>query len=61
VRGWRRQHNRELHNLYASPNISRHQATKDEIGRACDTHGRDEKCIQSFGCKTFREEATWKT
>jgi len=24
--------------------------------RACSTHGRDEKCIQHFGYKTWREK-----
>jgi hypothetical protein len=31
---------------------------KDEMGGACSTHGRDEKCIQYFGWKTWREETT---
>jgi hypothetical protein len=25
---------------------------KDEMGRACSTHGRDEKCVQNSGWKT---------
>jgi len=27
-------------------------------GRACSTYGRDEKCIQDFGWKIWREETT---
>jgi hypothetical protein len=49
--GWRRLHSEELHNLYASPNIIK--VTKSRtMGRACSTHGRDEKYIQDFGQKT---------
>jgi hypothetical protein len=44
--GWRRLHNDEHHNLYASPNIIRVIIIKeDEIGRSCSMHGRDVKCI----------------
>jgi hypothetical protein len=25
---------------------------EDELGRACSTHGRDEKCVQNIGRKT---------
>jgi len=35
--------------------------TKTEIGVACSTHGRDEKCIQYFGWKSWRHEITRKT
>jgi hypothetical protein len=32
------------------------------MDRTCNTHGRDEKCIWSFGWKAWREEeTTWKT
>jgi len=34
---------------------------EDTIGKAWSTYGRDEKCIQIFGCKTSREEITWKS
>jgi hypothetical protein len=29
---------------------------EDEMGGACSTHGRDEKCIQHFGTETWRED-----
>jgi hypothetical protein len=54
VRGdWRRLHNEELHNLYASPIIIimifiiiRAIKIKDKMGGACSTHGRYDKCIR---------------
>jgi hypothetical protein len=50
---WRRLHNEELHNLYTSPNIISMMLSRvGEIGGICSTHGRDEKCIQSFGRET---------
>jgi hypothetical protein len=30
------------------------------MDEAYSTYGGDEKCIQNFGWKTFREETTWK-
>jgi hypothetical protein len=29
-----------------------HQIKGDEMGGSCSTHGKDEKCVQNFGCKT---------
>jgi len=57
VEGWRRLHNEQLHNLYASGD----QIKEDEMGGSCITHGRDEKFIHYFGWKTWWEETTWKT
>jgi hypothetical protein len=34
--GWKRLHNEEIHNLYASPNII---SKEDEMGRTCGMHG----------------------
>jgi hypothetical protein len=48
--GWRRLHNEELRNLYASLNIiGVIRSKKDKIGWAHGTDGRNEKCIQYFG------------
>jgi hypothetical protein len=50
---WRRLHNEELHNLYASPNIIRgYQIKEDERDGTCSTDGKDENCITYFGWKT---------
>jgi len=47
VGGSRKLHNEELHKLFASPNII--QVIKEGVkGRACSTHGKDEKCIQNL-------------
>jgi hypothetical protein len=55
VRGWRKLHNEELHNLKASPNIVR----KIKFRRIrCAGHVLDEKCTQHFGWKTSREQVT---
>jgi hypothetical protein len=57
---WRKLHNEELHNLYSSPDIIR-QVKANEVGGACGTHGRGEKCVQGLGGKARREETTGKT
>jgi hypothetical protein len=31
------------------------------MGGACSTDGREERCIQYFGRKTYREETAWTT
>jgi hypothetical protein len=43
----RKLHNEELHNLHSSPNIVKTFISK--MGRACHTHGREQKYVQSFG------------
>jgi len=48
--GWRRLHNKELHNLHVSRNIIR--AIK---GRVMRRTGRDKKCIRNFGREIWRE------
>jgi hypothetical protein len=57
---WRRLHNEELHNLYASPIIIR----VIKSGRLIwERHvaRMGEKNIRYFCWKTGREETTWKT
>jgi hypothetical protein len=44
--------NDELHNLYYSPNIAEGIKSRMILGRACSTHGRDEKYIH-FSLKTL--------
>jgi hypothetical protein len=46
---WRRLHNEELHNLYASPDIIGVIKSRRMMWAG---YGRDEKCIQNFGWKT---------
>jgi hypothetical protein len=57
---WRKLHNEELHNLYSYPDIIR-QVKANEVGGACDRHGRGEKSVQDFGGKARRKETTGKT
>jgi len=52
---WRRLHNEELHNFYGPSNITRE--IKSSSMRWAG-HGRDEKCIENFGRKAWREETT---
>jgi hypothetical protein len=52
IAGWRKVHNEELRNLLLLAKYYNNQLTEDEMGRACDMHGKEEECIQSFGRKT---------
>jgi hypothetical protein len=38
-----------------------HDLKEVELGGACSTHGKYEKCISLFSWKTLREETTRKT
>jgi hypothetical protein len=51
-----------IHVSYASSYrlVTQGDVKEDEMGGACSSHGRDEKCIQHFGRKTWREETTRK-
>jgi hypothetical protein len=50
---WRRLHNEELNDLYSSPNIIRViKSRKNEMGGACSTYGRKERCVQDSGGET---------
>jgi hypothetical protein len=46
------------HQMYDNLND---QVKEDELGRACTMHGREDECLQGFGCKTRMEETTSKT
>jgi len=50
-----RLHNEELHNLYASRNVTRVMKSKEKKMRSYGSHGTDEKCIQNFDRKTGRD------
>jgi hypothetical protein len=56
---WRKLYSGELRNLYSSPVIIRQIKIKEnEVGRACGTHGRGEKCVQGFGGNGQRKKCT---
>jgi hypothetical protein len=57
---WRRLHNEELHNLYASPNIIRVIKSRRMRWSGHVVRMGDEKYIQYLGWNIRREEATWK-
>jgi hypothetical protein len=60
-REWRKLHNKELYDLYCSPNVPGDQIEKNEMGGACSTHRGEKSCIQGFGGETRGKKATWKT
>jgi hypothetical protein len=57
---WRRLHYEELYGLGSSPNIIR-VIKKNEMGGACVTCRRQERCVQGFGGKTWGQVITLKT
>jgi hypothetical protein len=62
LKGRRRLHNGELHNLYSSPNIFRMiKSKKDDVDGTCGTHEGGERCLQGFGWEAKREDTTGKT
>jgi len=58
VEGWRKLHNEELQNLHTSSIIIR---VIKSMRMRWPGHGRDDKCIQYFSWKTWREKTTQKT
>jgi hypothetical protein len=43
------------------PQISGKSDKANEVGGACDTHGRGEKSVKGFDGKARSKETTWKT
>jgi len=59
---WRKLHNEELNNLYSLPNIVRAiKIEKNEMGRARNAYGGEERCVQGFGGETWRKDTTGET
>jgi len=48
-------YNEELHNLYASPNVTRVIKSMNTRREEHVARMRHEKCVQYFGWKTWRE------
>jgi hypothetical protein len=48
---WRRLHNEELNDPYSTPSIN-WTIKKRDMGAACGTYGRQEKCIRVFDRET---------
>ena len=57
---WRRLHNEERYDLYSSKILFR-LSNQEEIGRACGTYGKKERCILGFGGEIRGKETTLKT
>jgi len=34
---------------------------RDGMGGTCSPHGRDGKCVENFGVKTWKEKTIWST
>jgi len=62
IREWRKLHNEELNNLYASIQYcSGDPIEKTEMGGVCSTYWREERGILGFGGEIYGKETTWKT
>jgi hypothetical protein len=57
---WRKLHNKELLNLYSSPDIIR-QIKSRRMRWAGHVARMGEECVQGFDRKARRKETTWKT
>jgi hypothetical protein len=47
-RGWRKLHNKELHNIFFAKHNYNDQVMKDEMGRACSTQGEKRNAYRIF-------------
>jgi hypothetical protein len=50
---WRRLQKEELYDLYSNKYNSGDQVKKNEMGGACGTNGRRERCVQGFDGETL--------
>jgi len=48
TRDWGKLHDEELHCLYSFQNVIVIKSIEGEVGEACSTHWKDEKCPQNF-------------
>jgi hypothetical protein len=58
--GWRRLHNEELHNLYASPNAVGVIKSRRMGWMRHTVHMGEMRYVQNFCSNTCTEEITWK-
>jgi hypothetical protein len=58
IRGWRKLHNEELHNLYFLPRIIR--MLKVRMDRECRMHGGEQECLWGFDGKVRRKQTARK-
>jgi len=49
---WRKLHNVEFNDLYATKYCSCDKIEKNEMGGTCSAYGREERRVQSFGGET---------
>jgi hypothetical protein len=58
--GWRKLHNEEFYNLYASSHMIEIVKSRNMMGRECSICGGDETYIENLNFKFRRGERTWK-
>jgi hypothetical protein len=60
VGDWRKLHNKELRNLYSSPQMNRMEASKVEIGRNCSSNVKVDVIVEIPNSK-IKKKSTEKT